>query len=554
MTVISSLQSLASNVGVTARETAQSGLRPYSAVDTEARVDLLRARGRLLRLFRALEGLARAAGVETRTLLDINDAQSQSSIGLDLTRTAATLNSNDEINASPMSFTPFGPNWSDGSSALITIGGEYDGSHGSGNLTFEVRRAGTRGVNDLRIRVEDPLGNRIRNVNVRTSHDLDRQYDLRNGLYLTLGSGALINRDTTTIQVSTTVGAAVDPTRPLGGTRNQNPNLQFGAPTIADGSFQLNGTGISVATSDSINDVITRINQSGAGVTATFNALSERIEFVNNTVGSAGTIDLQGDTSNFLQAVKLDSANTVAGRDADNESVLAGVAAFAGVQSGEFVINDERIAVDSSNDSLDSVIDRINASGAGVTATFDPASLSVRIQAEEGAGRLEIDGNGTGLFAALNIAEGRYEHTARGRGIGRRQAYAIADELGGVLGELNHLFRDASFEQRGRNAGAFRGPLESAIRTAFGDSLENGIDGLRIDPSADARRRGGYADMDRNELTLHLQKAADPLMNLLRGLSGNRGLVELLMNGTQQAVRNVNAQLGIRGGIVSTFA
>ncbi len=554
MSTISSLQSVANNFSVTARETAQSGLRPYSAVDSDARTDLLRARSRLLRLFRALEGLAQAVGVETRNLLDITDAQSQSGIGLDLTRTAATLGSSDEINAAPMSFSPFGPNWDGSSSALITIGGEYDGSHGSGNLFFEVRRAGTRGVNDLRIRVEDPQGNRIRNINIRDHHELDRQYDLRNGLYLTLGEGSLTNRDTTTIQVNTAIGAAVDPTRPLGGTRNQNPNLEFGAPAIANGSFQLNGVGISVSTSDSINDVITRINQSSTGVTAAFNALSERIEFVHDTVGSAGTIDLQGDTSNFLQAVKLDSANTVAGRDADNESVLASVAAFAGVQSGEIVINDERIAVDSANDSLDAVIDRINASDAGVTASFDAASQSVRIRAEEGAGRLDIDGNGTGLFAALNIAEGQYERTARGRGIGRRQSYAIADELGGVFAELNQLFRDSSFVQRGKNAAAFRGPLESAIRAAFGSALEDGIDGLTIDASADARRRGDYADIDRNELTSRLQRQADPLMNLFRGLGENRGLVELLMNGTQQAVRVVNSQLGIRGGIVSTVA
>jgi len=45
-----------------------------------------------------------------------------------------------------MSSCPFGPVRDDGSSALITIGGEYDGTHGIGPITFEVRRAETLGL------------------------------------------------------------------------------------------------------------------------------------------------------------------------------------------------------------------------------------------------------------------------------------------------------------------------------------------------------------------------------------------------------------------------
>ena len=112
----------------------------------------------------------------------------------------------------------------------------------------------------------------------------------------------------TTITVSDSVGATVDPDKPLGGVRNDNPNLQYGLPAIADGSFQINGESINVATSDTLNNVVDRINNSNAGVTAVFNAVTERIEFVQDTLGSVPTIDIQNDTSNFIEATKLDSA------------------------------------------------------------------------------------------------------------------------------------------------------------------------------------------------------------------------------------------------------
>ena len=85
-------------------ESAPQGLKPYAPVDDGSQGDLLRARTGLLRLYRSLEALAEAANVRTRLKLDLPDAISSSGLGLDLTQTAATLVSSEEINASPTSF------------------------------------------------------------------------------------------------------------------------------------------------------------------------------------------------------------------------------------------------------------------------------------------------------------------------------------------------------------------------------------------------------------------------------------------------------------------
>ena len=125
--------------------------------------------------------------------------------------------STEEINASPMSFDPFGPDWAGASNALITLGGEYNGANGTDTLTIEARRTGLRGTNNLRLWVNDSLGNRVTNLDIRSGDPPDQQYELGNGLFLTLGAGSTVSFDTASFSVSDTIGAVVKPDNPLGG-------------------------------------------------------------------------------------------------------------------------------------------------------------------------------------------------------------------------------------------------------------------------------------------------------------------------------------------------
>lgn len=560
MSVIGTIQNIVRSTSV-ARADSNPGPTQFASISPEAHSDFLRARTELLNLYRAIERLAELSNINTRFKLDLPDARSASSLGLDMTNTAATLNSLGEINASTTSFTPFGPEWLGGSTAEITIGGEYQYDPATDGplppdaaYTFESRRNGTHGSSRIQIRVEDPFGNRT-DVRVRRNDPLDQQYDIGNGLYFTMGAGSTINRDTTTVlSVSDSIGSVVNPNLPLGGIRNQNPNLQFGSPVIADGSFDLNGQNISVLTSDTLNDVVQRINQSNTGVTAVFNALTERIEFIQNTLGSAATIDLQNDDSNFLAATKLDNLNLVDGIDPETIQSFDNVAAFASVQSGDVVINGRQIAIDTANDSLSTVIDKINSSGAGVVATFDSASQQVLIEANEATSVLTIDSNGTGLFGALKIPEGRVDPEAVSRGISRRKSYEIADATNAVFEQINRLFSDSTFIGKGKNAATFRGALEFTLRSAFGGTDENNILGLGFDASSSARLRGDFTSMDRREFTTNLQRRGNLVRDFLAGKDDEGGLVKGLLIASEQALQSVNQALGLSGTFIDTYA
>ena len=553
MSVLSVLQNLANSARVQFRPTSTS-VQPAAPVqvDDTARSDFLEAKTRLLRSQRALEELADVANVSTNFRLNLPDAVSSQGLGLNLTDSAATLNSTEEINTAPRSFSPFGPDWLNGSSALLTIGGLYDGTDGTGAITFDVSRPGTRGVNNLQIRVNDPQGSRIGNFNIRRTDPLTQQYDLGNGLFFTVGAGDLIDLDNATLNVFDSVGAAVNPDNPLGGVRNSNPNLDLGVASVVDGSFQLNGETINVSTTDSINDVINSINLSNAGVTAVFNPTTERIEFAQNTNGSAPTIDIQGDTSNFIAATKLDAAIVTPGTDRESDTAFSSVAAFSSITTGNIVINGTSVAVDSTTDSLTSVLDKINAQVSGVTATFDEATQRVTLAAEESAGGLNISSNGTGLFEAIYIPQGAVDPERVVSGISLRRAYEIADAFETLSVELNELFQDKTFKGGATNASPFRSPLDAAINAVFGDAQS--IFGLTFDRSADALRRGDFASIDRRDFTRSLQFRNDNVKTLLEGDDGQGGLIGRLYTASAQALRNIGVNPAQPGARIDVFA
>lgn len=528
---------------------------------TNSRADLLRARDELVNLYDSLQRLADLLDIQTRFRFDLPDARSNPALGLDLTATAATLASSGEINASPMSFTPFGPDWTDGSTALLTIGGEYDGSNGDGNLTFETRQPGIRGINNLRLRVYDPLGNQISNINVRASDPIDTQYDLQNGLFVTVGDGLFLNQDTTTIQISTSTGEVFNPSLPFNGQRNDNPNFQYyDAPNaldpVVDGAFELNGQSIAVAASETLTDIVDRINSAGAGVTVTYNSATERVEFLQDSTGSQPGILIENDSSNLVAALKLDSANVVPGNDPENQQLLQDVALFDSVTNGNFSINNTAISVDRSGDSLDSIIERINTAGAGVTASFDSSSQQVIIESNDADSALDIDSNGTGLFAALNIPEGRVDAVASGSGVSRRRSYLIADELQAAFGGLNTLFQDGTFLDGKDHTGIFRNALASAIAEIFGKQggSSEEIFGLRFNNSTTARQRGLFAGIERRDLTSDLQTRGGDVKRLLAGSRDRDGLIQALGNATVAALQNISTALGQPGTVINTFA
>ena len=197
---------------------------------------------------------------------------------------------------------------------------------------------------------------------------------------------------TTTLDSGRAGGAYADAklTAPPAGTTNLATAMD---ESSVDGeTFTINGKTIALAGTDVIDDgnpnstssVIGKINNSGAGVTATYNSSTGDFTLQSNAPIILGS---GSDTSDFLEQAQLynNSSSTVTsttglGRldaDADLSTQLRTPAT-----SGDFSINGVSIAYNV-GDSLNTLIDNINSSTAGVTAIYDSYEDQVVLSANQ---------------------------------------------------------------------------------------------------------------------------------------------------------------------------
>jgi hypothetical protein len=371
---------------------------------------------RMRKAMEAVKQLMPASGEYSEIQIAIA-AKATSASSLDLGSSGAaptptTLQSTEEVNASTTAYSTDPPQWTGSSTSQPTISGEYDGSDGTTTLRFEVARGGTLGRANIQIKIYDANNNQTDVINVGKRDSAGTQYTLSNGLTVSFSAGDMAKNDTFTLAVSDNVDNAVNPDNPFNGTGSEDPNLQSGLD-VTSGSFEINGTIITVAAGDSINSVLDTINSSDAGVTATFDAAAEKVLLTQNTPGATHDIVLANDTSGFLAATKLEGAVAIPGEDGalvdDTSRPLAEVDAFADVQSGSISVNGVSINIDVNADTLTNILDRISLSDAEVTASYESTSRAVSLVSNNSESQLTLDSGLTNFFSALEIADGTYE-------------------------------------------------------------------------------------------------------------------------------------------------
>ena len=191
------------------------------------------------------------------------------------------------------------------------------------------------------------------------------------------------------------------------------------ATAATPGTFTVNGKTITVASTDTLQAVFDRISSATSGaVTAAYDATTDKITFngVSEIVlGSAN------DTSNFLLVSKLSNNGTAsvissASLGAIRTSASLSNANFAtaisdgGSGAGKFRINGVEITFNGSADTVADVLQRINNSDAGVTASYDPVNdrfqLTNKTTGDVGVGLEDVTGN---FLAATGLAAGTLE-------------------------------------------------------------------------------------------------------------------------------------------------
>ena len=254
----------------------------------------------------------------------------------------------------------------------------------------------------------------------------------------------------TTANSSAKLGAAISPSAVL--------NSSGIKTAVTAGTFTINGVQFTAApTTQSVNDIIAAINGSSAGVTASYNATTDKITLANTVASNTAVINLgaNADTSNLLAAFNLSGAtqstnlsgstelsSTVNLGAVDTTKVLNS-ANFANgaITSGSFSINGVSISVDPTTDTLQDVINRINSSDAHVTASYDGSTDKINfISTTLGSRTISFGAGGdtsnflsrTNLSTATQTAGKDATFTVNGGPVQTRNTNEVSDAVSGV--------------------------------------------------------------------------------------------------------------------------
>lgn len=381
-----------------------------------------------------------ALGLDVVSAEAASGLSSSSGLGLDVVsaESASTIQSTAEMNTrfemsytSTLSFTGAGL----ASTSQANLTGTYTGANAAANassLTVKMRN------NDLTMNATVATNVKFdvldQNNTVLFSFDgslvSGQQVYLGDnlGLSLSFTPGTLrINHTATTTLTQTATPITVSGTAAFNAAIGTRPRFENNAVVTA-GTFTVNGSTITVAANDTIDGVLTKINNSGAGVTA---ALADDKISLTTSGYSEDAIVLADDTSGFLAATKLSAAATTTGNVRDDQQVFKKTSQFASVADGAFTINGVSISVDKDTDSLTTLMDRINSSGAGVTASFNSATNKVELTTTANSEDLiAVAGDTSGFLAASGLST---NNTVRGNIQDDDQVFAKTTQFNDVV-------------------------------------------------------------------------------------------------------------------------
>jgi flagellar hook-associated protein 2 len=258
--------------------------------------------------------------------------------------------------------------------------------------------------------------------------------------------------DITQLATSAQWNGATDITEPISSDGDLSSvtvgSAGFATPVTA-GTFTVDGAQVTVATTDSLQTVFNNIaSATDNAVTASYNSTTDEIT-LSSSNGSTVELGSGADTSNFLQVAKLynNGTDSITSTSALGSVQLGGTMADSGLSTaitdggngqGEFTINGVAIDYDASTDSIQDVLDSINNSAAGVTATYNTINndfvLTDNSTGNVGISMQDVTGN---FLAATGLSSGTLQS-------GKNLTYTLNGGTQQLISQSNTITQDSS--------------------------------------------------------------------------------------------------------------
>ena len=312
-------------------------------------------------------------------------------------------------------------------------------------------------------------------------------------------------------------------------------------PPISAGTITVDGKQITIdPTVDTLDDIFDRIDAATtSNIQGNYSASTDTITL--RRLGGGGAPLVVGsatDTSNFLSVARLSNNGTnelvsasslgsITPANTLNSANFQTAVSDGGAGAGEFKINGVSIAFNASSDSVQNLMDRINASAAGVNISYDRVndqfSLTNKVTGNLGVALEDVTGNflaAAGLTSGATFTAGNDAlYTINGGSVLNSHSNTLTEETTGIEGlSIALLKTGTSTISLASDSSAIKGAIKSFIEDY--NRAQSTIDSLTsssTDSVGKVTRSTLAGDSDANEIASKLRAIS---FNQATGLTG----------------------------------
>ena len=312
-------------------------------------------------------------------------------------------------------------------------------------------------------------------------------------------------------------------------------------PPISAGTITVDGKQITIdPTVDTLKDVFDRIDTATtSNIKGSYDATTDKITLKRLGGGGASlVVGSATDTSNFLSVARLSNNGTnelvsasslgsVTPANTLSSANFQTAVSDGGSGTGEFKINGVSIAFNASSDSVQNLMDRINASAAGVNMSYDRVNdqftLTNKVTGNLGVAVEDVTGN---FLAAAGLASGSTFiagndalYTINGGSVLNSHSNTLTEETTGIEGlSIALLKTGTSTISLASDTSAIKGAIKNFIEDY--NRAQSTIDSLTsssTDSAGKVTRSTLAGDTDANEIASKLRAIS---YNQATGLTG----------------------------------
>ena len=312
-------------------------------------------------------------------------------------------------------------------------------------------------------------------------------------------------------------------------------------PPISAGTITVDGKQITIdPTVDTLKDVFDRIDAATtSNIKGSYDATTDTITLKRLGGGGASlVVGSATDTSNFLSVARLSNNGTnelvsasslgsVTPANALSSANFQTTVSDGGAGTGEFKINGVSIAFNASSDSVQNLMDRINASAAGVNMSYDRINdqftLTNKVTGNLGVAVEDVTGNflaAAGLVTGSSFIAGNDAlFTINGGSVLNSHSNSLTEETTGIDGlSIALLKTGTSTISLASDSSAIKGAIKNFIEDY--NRAQSTIDSLTsssTDSAGKVTRSTLAGDTDANEIASKLRAIS---YNQATGLTG----------------------------------